>query len=295
MISGVQVTFAGLGPVTWIDHMLSQPFVGRAFGAGGLIAAACGLVGYFLVIRAQAFAGDAMSHVAFAGALAALAAGADLRLGLFGACVVFGVGMALLGPRGRADDIVIGNALAWVLGLGALFLTLYTTRSGSGAGGVSVLFGSIFGITASQALVAAAVGAGVIASAILIARPLLFASLDEAVAAASGVPVGALGVAFLVLVGVTAGEATQAVGSLLLLGLLLAPAATAHSIADSPWPAMTLSVGLGVASMWGGLTLAYAFPVLPPSFAVLSVSTACYVLAVAGRWALDGRGGRLSG
>lgn len=274
---------AGIGPVAWVGHMLSQPFVARAFESGGLIAAACGLVGYFLVIRAQAFAGDALSHVAFTGALAALAAGADLRLGLFAACIAFGAGMALLGRHGRADDVVIGNTLAWVLGLGALFLSLYTTRSGNGRGGVSVLFGSIFGITASESFTALLVAIGVIAAGAAIARPLLFASLDEAVAAGSGVPVRALGVAFLVLVGVTAGEATQAVGSLLLLGLLLAPAATAHEVVDNPWRAMALSVALAVGAMWTGLALAYAYPILPASFAVLAVSTGCYVSALGTR------------
>lgn len=285
----LSVMLAGLGPITWTGHMLSQPFVARAFESGGLTAAACGLIGYFLVIRAQAFAGDALSHVAFTGALAALAAGVDLRLGLFAACVGIGAGMALLGPRGRPDDVVIGNTLAWVLGLGALFLTLYTTRSGNGTGGVSVLFGSIFGITASESLTAVVVAVGVIVAAVAIARPLLFASLDEAVALGSGVPVRFLGTVFLVLVGVTAGEATQAVGSLLLLGLLVAPAATAHLVADNPWRAMALAVTLGVASMWAGLALAYAYPVLPPSFAVLSVSTACYISALAARRVMAGR------
>ena len=278
-----------LGPITWIDHMLSQPFVARAFESGGLIAAACGLVGYFLVIRSQAFAGDALSHVAFTGALAALAAGVDLRLGLFAACIAFGAGMAVLGPRGRPDDVVIGNAMAWVLGLGALFLSLYATRSGSGSGGVSVLFGSIFGITESESLTALLVAVGVLVAGAAIARPLLFASLDEAVAAGSGVPVRALGMAFLVLVGVTAGEATQAVGSLLLLGLLVAPAATAHAVVSDPWRALALSVALAVAAMWAGLGLAYAYPTLPASFAVLSVSTGCYILALAGRRAMAGR------
>ena len=262
-----------------IFDMLSQPFVARAFEAGGMIAAACGLIGYFVVLRAQVFAGDAMSHVAFTGALAALAAGADLRFGLFGGCVLFGAALAVLGPRGRADDVVIGSLFAWVLGLGALFLTIYATRSTNGGAGVSVLFGSIFGITASQSQVAMIVGGCVVVLAAAIARPLMFASLDDAVAAASGVPVRLLGFGFLVLLGVTAGEASQAVGSLLLLGLLAAPAATAHLVAARPWAGVLLSVVLAVAAMWAGLTLSYAFPTLPASFCVLSMSTAAYTAA----------------
>lgn len=262
-----------------ILHIFSQPFLARAFEAGGVIAAACGLIGYFVVLRAQVFAGDAMSHVAFTGALAALAAGVDLRLGLFMGCIVFGAALAVVGPRGRADDVVIGNLFAWILGVGALLLTVYATRSGNGKAGVSVLFGSVFGITGSQAGVAMLVGAGVIIAALVLARPLMFASVDEAVAAASGVPVRLLGLAFLVLLGVTAGEATQAVGSLLLLGLLAAPAATAHTLARTPWTGVALSVALAVVSMWAGLALAYGFPALPPSFAILAVSTSLYVVA----------------
>ncbi|WP_308122158.1 iron chelate uptake ABC transporter family permease subunit [Streptomyces sp. WAC04114] len=146
---------------------------------------------------------------------------------MFAATIGVAVLIGVLGRRGRADDVAIGSALSWLLGLGAFFLTLYTTSRGAGHGtaGVSVLFGSIFGLSDGQAGVAVLVAACICAAVLLLARPLLFASLDEAVAAARGVPVRVLGIAFLVLVGACAAEATQAVGSLLLLGLLAAPAA----------------------------------------------------------------------
>ncbi len=270
---------ATLNPIIGLSHMLAHPFMARAFESGTPIAAACGLVGYFLVLRAQVFTADALSHVAFTGALAALAIGVDLRLGLFAACVLFAAAMALIGPRGRADDVVIGNTFAWVLGLGVLFLSIYTTSSsaGDGTSGVNVLFGSIFGLSASQTAVAAAVAAGVIVAMLTITRPLLFASVDDAAAAAAGVPVGALGLAFLVLVGVTAGEATQAVGALLLLGLLSAPAAAAQRLCARPYAALALSVLFAVAAVWAGLALAYAAPILPPSFTNLAFATAVYV------------------
>ncbi len=272
-----------LDPFTGIAHMLSQPFMVRAFLAGTLIAAACGLVGYFVVLRAQVFTGDALSHVAFTGALAALAAGADLRVGLFVGCVAFAVAMAVLGPRGRADDVVIGSTFAWVLGLGVLFLTLYTTSASGGGGttGVSVLFGSIFGLSGGQAAAAALIAAGLVVAMAGIGRPLLYASVDEAVAAAQGIPVRALGVGFMAVVGVTAGEATQAVGALLLLGLLAAPAAAAQRLTGRPWPGVALAAALGVGETWAGLALAYAAPALPPSFAILAVATAGYLAAVA--------------
>lgn len=273
-------------PITGIGNMLSLPFEVRAFVAGTLIAAAAGLVGYFVVLRSQVFTGDALSHVAFTGALAALAFGIDLRVGLFAACVAVGLAMAALGKAGRADDVVIGNVFAWILGLGVFFLTVYTTGGGArtggvdGAAGVNVLFGSIFGLTASQTTTAAFIAAGVIVAILAIARPLLFASIDEAVAAARGVPVRFLGFGFLALVGVTAGEATQAVGALLLLGLLASPAAAAQRLTIRPYAALAISAGIAVAAMWLGLSISYAVPTIPPSFAILAIATGVYLVAL---------------
>jgi zinc/manganese transport system permease protein len=264
--------------------ILAHPFLQHAFLAGTLIAAACGVAGYFLVLRAQVFTGDALSHVAFTGALAALVAGIDLRLGLFAATIGVAAGIGLLSRRGRADDVVIGNVFAWILGLGVFFLTLFTTArsSSNGTAGTSVLFGSIFGLSARDAVVAAVIGGGIIVAMAVIARPLLFASIDESVAAARGVPVRLLGVGFLALVGAAAAEATQAVGALLLLGLLAAPAATALLLTARPYLGLVISAGLGVAEIWAGLALAYAAPSLPPSFAIIAVATAAYLAAYGG-------------
>jgi zinc/manganese transport system permease protein len=256
----------------------SQPFFHNALFAGTFIALAAGLVGYFLVLRAQVFTGDALSHVAFTGAMAALAAGYDLRIGLFVGCVGVGLLLAGIGRAGRADDVVIGAAFAWVLGLGSFFLTLYTTsRSGAAGGaGTTVLFGSIFGLSGNQTLVAVLVAAAISAAVVLIARPLLFATLDESVAAARGVPVRVLGFGFLALVGACAGEATQAVGSLLLLGLLAAPAGAAVRLTDRPFRGLALAAGLAVGEMWAGLAAGALVPSLPPSFAVMAAATAVY-------------------
>ena len=266
-----------------MSGLFSQPFILHAFLAGTAIAAACGLAGFFLVLRAQVFTGDALSHVAFTGALAALAAGIDLRLGLFTATIVVAVAIGALGRLGRADDVVIGSVFAWILGLGVFFLTLFTTSrsSSNGTAGISVLFGSIFGLSAGQAAAAAGIGAGIVAAVVLIARPLLFASVDEAVAAARGVPVRVLGIAFLAVVGATAAEATQAVGALLLLGLLAAPAATVQLLTDRPYRGLAISAGLAVIDMWAGLALSYAAPAMPPSFAIIAVATAFYLAALA--------------
>ncbi|MYW48460.1 metal ABC transporter permease [Streptomyces sp. SID161] len=257
---------------------LSHPFFLHAFLSGTAIAAACGLVGYFLVLRAQVFTGDALSHVAFTGAMAALAFGADLRLGLFAATIAMALLFGTLGRKARPDDVVIGSVFSWILGLGAFFITLYTTSRSTtnGTAGVSVLFGSIFGISSSSAVVAALVAAGVGLLVVLMARPLLFATLDEAVAAARGVPVRLLGYGFLALAGISAAEATQAVGSLLLLGLLAAPAGAAIRLTDRPYRALALSAGLAVLEMWAGLFASYSVPKMPPSFAIMAAATAVY-------------------
>lgn len=268
---------------SWLGGIAGQPFLRYAFLAGAAIAVASGLVGYFIVLRSQVFTGDALSHIAFTGALAALAAGADLLVGLYGACVIVALAMAALGPRGQADDTVIGSVFAWILGLGALFLRIYMTSptGANGTSGVSVLFGTVFGLSAGQALADSVIAIGVCTAILVIGRPLLFASIDAAVASARQVPARTLGFVFLGLVGVTAAAATQAVGALLLLGLLAAPAGTAIRLTARPFAGMWLSAGLALCAMWAGLLIAYAAPQIPPSFGILAVATAMYLIAIA--------------
>jgi zinc/manganese transport system permease protein len=286
-MSGMSLALAG--PGGGLVHIFDQLFLRYAFIAGTAIAAAAGLVGYFVVLRSQVFTGDALSHVAFTGALAALAAGADLLIGLYGACVVVALAIAALGSRGQADDAVIGSVFAWILGLGALFLSIYTTsasgRGGTGGGGgtsgVNVLFGTIFGLSAGQAIVDTAVSAGVCLAIVVIGRPLLFASVDASVASARQVPVRTLGFVFLGLFGVTAAAATQAVGALLLLGLIAAPAGAAQRLTTRPFIGLWLSAGIAIGSLWAGLLIAYSAPQLPPSFGILGVATLIYLVAFA--------------
>ena len=270
-------------PFVGIGNMLQHPFLRYAFLAGTAIALAAGLVGYFVVLRQQVFTGDALSHVAFTGALGALAAGIDPRVGLYGACIIVALVMAAFGSRGNADDAVIGIVFAWVLGLGAFFLTIYTTsRSGTNGGttGVNVLFGSIFGLSRAQARNSAAIAVIVAVAVVSLARPLVFASIDQAVAGARGVPVRMLDFTFLALVGITAAEATRVVGALLLLGLLAAPAGAAQRLTSRPFAAMWLSAAIAVLSIWTGLAIAYAAPRIPPSFAIVAVATSCYLTAI---------------
>jgi zinc/manganese transport system permease protein len=281
-MSGRQVVAAD--PLTGIGHMLSHPFIQHALLAGTAVSLLAGLVGYFVVLRGQVFAGDALSHVAYTGALAALAAGVDARLGLFAATIGVGLVLGLLGGRGAADDVLIGTTFAWILGLGVFFLAYFTTHSAAGnsTANVTVLFGSIFGISEGAAVTATWIALGSIAVLAFIARPLMYASIDPAIARARGVPVRLLGPLFLAVVGVTAAEASQVVGALLLLGLLAAPPAAAQRITANPWQAFTLSAVLAVLSVWIGIALAYLQPRLPVSFTIIATAAAIYLLTAIG-------------
>jgi zinc/manganese transport system permease protein len=257
----------------------------NALLAGTFVALACGVSGWFVVLRGQVFAGDALSHVAFPGALAAAAAGVDERIGLFAATVVVGAAIGALG-RGAlsrtaagsspADDTAIGIAFTFILGLGAFFLARVSTSSAGASGvlGAHTLFGSIFGLSGGEARLAAAIGLAATLLVVAIARPLLFVSVAPEVAGARGVPARALAIGFVALLGVVAAEATQVVGALLLLGLLAAPAAAAHRLTASPFVGIALAACLALVAMWAGLAFAYAIPSLPPSSAIVAVAVA---------------------
>jgi zinc/manganese transport system permease protein len=258
---------------------LAHDFFRRALAAGTAAAVAAGLVGSFLVLRNQVFAGDALSHVAFTGGLAALALGFAARTGVFAATVAVAVLLAVLGGRARLNDVVTGVVFTWLLGLGVLCLSIFTSSraTGNGAGAVRVLFGSIFGIDAPTAVQTGWIAAGVVLTMLVIGRPLLFASIDPRVAEARGVPVRALNIVFLVAAGVMVAQLVQVVGALLLLGLITTPAATAQRLTMRPWSALAASVAIAVGTVWAGLWLSYLQPSLPPSSAIIAVGFASWM------------------
>ena len=264
--------------------MFAHDFVRNAYLAGSPIALACGLIGWFVVLRGQVFAGDALSHVAFVGAIAAAVAGVDERFGLFALTLLVAIAMAVLGRRaGEADDAAIGTTLAWVLGISLLLLAVLATSSGAG-NGVTVantLFGSIYSLTAGSARLAALIAIGLVVALAAIVRPLLLATLDHDIAIVRGVPVRALGVIFLALLAAATAETTQAVGALLLLGLIAAPAGAAHQLTARPYLGLALSGAIALGAMWGGLALSYAIAGLPPSSAVIGLAAGAFVLAAA--------------
>jgi zinc/manganese transport system permease protein len=265
--------------------MFAHEFVRNAYLAGTFIALACGTVGWLIVLRAQVFAADALSHVAFVGAIGAAALGVDERLGLFVATVAVAAGIGLLGPRGQAGDVVIGIVFAWILGIGALLLTVLATspQGGNGVTGVNTLFGSIYSLSGGASAIAAVAGLAVAIATLIGFRPMLLSTLDSELATVRGLPVRLLGIAFLGLVAVVTAESTQAIGALLLLGLLAAPAGAAHQLTARPYRGLVLSAGLAVLATWGGLAASYAIPSLPPSTAIVGLAAAGYAAAAVTR------------
>jgi len=265
-------------------ELVTEPFVWHGLLVGSAVAVVAGLVGFFTVLRGQSFAGDALSHVSYAGAGAALVIGLDLRLGLFAATLAIGALLGLIGGRWIADDVVIGTTFAWILGLGVLFVSIYNTNGGGTNGSVttSVLFGSIFGISTRATVTAVAVAAGLLLVMLAIGRPLLFASLDPVVAGARGIPVRALNIGFLLVLAAAAAEITQVIGAILLLGLLAAPAGAAIRLTSRPWRAAVLSVVIALGSVWVGVALALVVAVIPVSFGIVATASATYGLSALG-------------
>jgi zinc/manganese transport system permease protein len=261
--------------------MFAHDFVRNAYLAGTFIALACGITGWFVVLRGQLFAGDALTHVAFVGAIAAAVVGFDERVGLFVLTVLVAGGIATLGRRGQADDAAIGTVFAWILGIGVFLLAVLAT-SGSGGNGISAantLFGSIYALTPGGSRLAAAIGLAVALAVLLAVRPLLLATLDAELASLRGIPVRALGLAFLVILALVTAESTQAIGALLLLGLLAAPAGAAHRLTARPYRGLALSAVIALLAMWGGLALSYQIASLPPSSAIIGLAGAGYAAA----------------
>jgi zinc/manganese transport system permease protein len=258
--------------------MFAHDFVRNAYLAGTFVALASGTVGWLVVLRAQVFAGDALSHVAFVGAIGAAVLGLDERIGLFVLTIAVAVAMAALGRGGDADDTVIGIVFAWILGIGILLITLLSSsaQGGNGLAATNALFGSIYSLSAGASQLAALIGLLVAAAVLVAFRPLLLSTLDPELASIRGLRVRALGVAFLVVLAIVTAEGTQAVGALLLLGLLAAPAGAAHRLTTRPYRGLALSAALAVAATWGGLALSYAIASLPASTAIIGLAALAY-------------------
>jgi zinc/manganese transport system permease protein len=262
-------------------QVLGPDFMREAFLAGTGVATAAGLVGYFVVLRNQVFTGDALGHVAFTGGLGGVLLGLPLLAAVFGGTIGSALLMGALGGRGRGRDVAIGTVFAWVLGLGVLFLSLYA-GSHSDALGVGILFGSLLTLGRTQATLAAVAGGATSLALLAICRPLLFASIDPEVAAARALPVRTLDLVFLGLVGATVAGAVQAVGALLIFGLLVTPPAIAQNLTPRPYLGLALSGAIAVALVWVGLALSF-YLAYPVSVFVVGPAFITYLASVA--WA----------
>ncbi len=263
--------------------MLSFDFMRAAFVGGTGVAIMAGVVGYFIVLRQQVFAGEQLSHVAFACVLGAALFNLNFFAGLFGGTILVALLIGALSGRVRPKDSEIGVVSAWVLGLGVLFLSIYISGGLQGTAthtitiGVNTLFGTIIGLDTPTALVMVGVGAAITLVMLVIMRPLLFASLDPEVAAAKGVPVQLLGAVFLVLVALSVSEATEAVGALLILTLLVTPATIARDVCSRPGLAIIISTCLSLGFVWVGLVLAFYLHA-PYSFLITTLAFGTLVL-----------------
>jgi zinc/manganese transport system permease protein len=256
-----------------IAALFHYDFMVHAFEAGTIVAVVAGAIGYFVVLRGSAFAAHALSHIGFAGATGAVVLGLNPIFGLLAFTVGSGVAIGALGNRLRGRDVTIGIVLAWTLGLGVLFISLYT---GYATEAYAILFGLILGISANDVVVTLVAGAATIVALIAVYRPLLFASVDEDLAGAKGVPVTALSIGFMAILAVAVTEAVQVVGVLLIFALIVTPAAIAVRFTSRPARAILTGIVLALVFTWLGLAIAYYSP-HPVSFFITSLAFFTYL------------------
>ena len=273
-----------------LGQLFEYRFMVNALEAGTVVAVMAAVVGWFMVVRHQTFAGHTLSVIAFPGAAAAGLAGIPVAYGYFAACALGAVAIspAVRGGRSHSSEsATIGTVQAVGLACGFLFVALdHTVLNGLNG----LLFGTFLGIDVAQVTVLAAVAVVTLGLIALSARPLLVASLDAEVARAAGVPVRALGLGFLLVLGLAVAATAQITGSLLVFTLLVTPAATAQVLTARPVAGVALAVGIALTVTWSGLAIAYYSP-YPVGFWITSLSFAVYVLARVGRALTDRRRG----
>jgi zinc/manganese transport system permease protein len=277
-----------LDPLADLRQLTAYPFMVNALEAGTIVAVMAGVIGWFMVLRRQTFAGHTLSMMAFPGATGALLIGLSAAAGYFlataaAALAIAGTGRSASGTGRAQESALIGTVQAVGLGCGFLFLSLYGGVLGNYE---SLLFGSFLGITRGQVLALALVAAGTLLALGAVGRPLLFASLDEGVARAHGVPTRRLALGFLLLLGMAVAETAQITGVLLVFALLVAPPASAQLLTTRIGPSLLLSVLLGVLITWVGLALAYFYGD-PVGFYVTTVAFVVYLIARLTRALID--------
>ncbi|CAN5117153.1 metal ABC transporter permease [soil metagenome] len=254
--------------------------VGNSLVAGAVLGIVGGLVGVFVMQRDMAFAVHGISELSFAGAAAALLFGANVVAGSLAGSLVAALLIGVLGARARDRNSIIGVLMPFGLGLGILFLALYPGRSGNRFG---LITGQILSVDIPQLGSLIAISVVVLLVLLVIWRPLVFDGIDPDVAAARGVPARALSIAFMVLLGLIVAVSVQIIGALLVLALLVTPAAAALRVSSSPLVVPLLAMLFGFVSAVGGILLAIGGS-LPISPYVTTISFLIYLGArVVGR------------
>ena len=262
-----------------LGELFSSEIMVHAFIGGAIVAVVAGSVGYFLVLRAQAFAAEAFTDIGFAGATGAALLGIGSLAGMIVFSLLAAAGLGLLGNRVRGRDVEIGMVLSFALGLGVLFLSIYSRTSASHSmSGINILFGSMLTINSTDILLALASCATALAALAILHRPLLFASVDPAGAEARGVPMRALSAAFLAIVALTTAACVLLVGILLTASLLIAPAAAAVNLTNHPARSIALSIATAVGVTWLGLVLTFTGTVrhFPAGFYISALAALAY-------------------
>ena len=258
-----------------LQAMWQYDFMRHAFEAGTIVAIIAGIIGYFIVLRRSSFAAHALSHIGFAGAAGAVLIGINPLIGLLVFTSGGGIAMATLGRKAANRDVQIGTVLAFMLGLGVLFISLY---SGYSTEAYSLLFGEILGISSTDVLFTLAAGIVLLAAVAIVYRPLLFTSLDEDVAEAKGVQIFWIGMVFMLLIAVATSIAVQVVGVLLIFALMVTPAAVAQRIVRRPTQGIAISVSIALLATWLGLFISFYLP-YPVSFFITTITFAVYLVA----------------
>ena len=257
-----------------LQTIFAYSFMRNAFEAGTIVAILAGFVGYFVIVRRSSFAAHALSHVGFAGATGAVVLGISPVIGLLAFTLGSGAIMGSLGQKLRGRDTVIGIVLAWTLGLGVLFLSLY---KGYATEAYALLFGEILGINKTDVIITLIASVVALIGLVVMYRPLLFASVDEEVAEARGVPVHGLSIVFMLILALAVSAAVQVVGVLLIFSLIVTPAAIAERLTNRPGNALFLSAGLAVLFTWFGLAVSFYIS-YPVSFFITTFAFVTYLL-----------------
>ena len=256
--------------------MFDYQFMVNAFIASGIVALVAGVVGYFLVLRGQTFAGHALAHVGFTGATGAALIGIPPLWGIVSFTLAAGLGMGMLGEKLSGRDVAIGMILSLSLGMGLLFVHFFTAYATQVT---ALLFGNVLGVDDKTLLQLAVLGLLSLALLASIARPLVFASLQPELAEAKGLSLRLVSMLFLAIVAIAVALSTQIVGVLLVFTLMVGPAAAAQNFTSRLSLGVVLAALLAIAEAWLGITLAF-YTDWPSSFWITATGAVVYVASI---------------